>query len=153
MARHHDRDRVGTVGGTHRAHGLRRADGRRDLAVAPRFPVRNALQFAPHAQLEIGALQVERQVEPPQLAGEIGAQLARGLGGDRVSTGAAALQRTPRLEIDGAQPGIACNQAQGQAIYHCNLGTIEHALSLSQAARCWFAALFCVRPLSFTCYN
>src|ERR1035437_3155707 len=153
MARHHDRDRVGPVGGAHRAHRPRRADRFRDLAVAPRLPIRDALQFAPHAQLESRAPHIQRQVEPPQLPGEIGPQLARGLGGDGVTPGAAALRRTRKVEVNGAQPEIACNKTQGQAIYHCNLGTFEHALSLSQATRCCFLALCRQPPPSRTCYN
>ena len=54
---------------------------------------------------------VEGEVELTQLAGEIGAQLALGFGGDRVCAGPSVLHRTPRFEIDGAQPGIACNQS------------------------------------------
>jgi hypothetical protein len=61
--------------------------------------------------LEIGAPHVEGQVEPLQLAGEIRTQLALGFGGDRMFAWPGVVHRPPRLEIDGAQPGIACNQS------------------------------------------
>src|ERR1019366_4761725 len=157
MARHHDGDRVGPVGGAHRAHRPRRADRRRNLEVAARLPVGDALQFAPHAQLESRALHIQRQVEAPQLAGEIGPQLARRLARDRVSPGAATLRPPRQIELDGAQARITCNQSQGQSIYHCDLGTLDHALSLSHPARRFrflaLRALFCEPMPCCTCYN
>jgi hypothetical protein len=56
-------------------------------------------------------LHVEGELETAQLAREICAQLALGLGRDRMFARPGVLHRTPRLEIYGAQPGIACNQS------------------------------------------
>src|ERR1019366_1836221 len=153
MARHHDRDRVGPVGRSHGAHRPRRTDRFRDLQVAPRLPVWDALQFAPYAELEIGATHIQREVEAPQLPAEIGPQLARRLGGDGVNPVPAALHRARKVEINGAQPAITCNQSHGQTIYNRSLGTVEHALSLSQTTGGWRPPLFRQRPRSCTCYN
>src|ERR1039457_7068884 len=153
MARHHDRDRVGPVGRSHGAHSPRRPDRLRALQVAPRLPVRDALQFAPYAALEVGALHIQREVETPQLPCEIGPQLARCLGGDGVNPVPAALDRARKIEINGPQPAITCNQPHSQTIYKGSFGTLEHAVSLSQEAVGWRPLLFRQRPRSCTCYN
>src|ERR1019366_6831586 len=93
--------------------------------------------FAPYAELKIGATHIQREVETPQLPGEIGPQLARRLVGYGVNPVSAALDRARKVEIYGAQPGITCNQPHSQTIYNRSLGTVEHALSLSHEIGSW----------------
>jgi len=85
MAWDYDGDGVGAIGGAYRADGLRRSDGIGDFLVAAGFAVGGAGQFQLRAFLEFGPRQVQREVETPQSAAEIGVQLARRLGQQRVA--------------------------------------------------------------------
>src|SRR5687768_2896314 len=66
VARHHQRHRVRAAGAAHRAHCVRRADRARDFLVGAGLAARDAAQLVPHAALEYGSADIERQ------AGEAG---------------------------------------------------------------------------------
>src|SRR5262249_18148661 len=69
-----DRQRIAPAGA---ADILRHAAGlARDLAIAPRLAVGDALHRGPHLQLEGGAFGPHRQIEIAALAREVGAELA-----------------------------------------------------------------------------
>src|SRR3990170_9056116 len=61
MARHHQGHRIGAAGAADCTHGLRSADGARDLPVGARLAARDAAQLVPHPALEHRAADVERQ--------------------------------------------------------------------------------------------
>lgn len=71
MARNDDRKRILVIRATYRTHGLGLSQHLRDLLVAARFTIRDALERAPHVLLEGGALQVERKIEFSPLSREI----------------------------------------------------------------------------------
>ena len=79
MAGNDDADRVVVVGVADGAHGGGAADAPCHLAVAAGLAIGDALQLLPAETLELGAGQVERQVEgaprPRQVLGELAARL------------------------------------------------------------------------------
>jgi len=78
-----DWQRVAPVRGADRSRGVAsKAEPARLLAVAHRLPVRNGRKCEPAAALELRSLQLERQVERHEVAGEVGVDLACGLGED-----------------------------------------------------------------------
>ena len=70
MARHHDRQRIATVGSTDRPRGAGRPEHAGLLGVRPGLPERDRSQRLPHAQLEGRALRIQREVEVPAPAEE-----------------------------------------------------------------------------------
>ena len=78
-----DGDGVGAVGGPHGADRGGPADGLRQLPVAPRLAVGDALERGPHLPLERGAVRGEWNRKDDEIAGEVGCQLAAGFGDDR----------------------------------------------------------------------
>ena len=84
MTRDHDSYRIRAIGGSYRADGLRCANCNGNLGVTARFSVRYGGEFVPDALLKCSSLQVKRQVEAPQIASEVGAQLASGFGNERI---------------------------------------------------------------------
>ena len=80
VARQDERERVLAVGGADGARGIRtEAEPPRLLAVADGLPVGDRREREPAAPLEVGAVEVERQVERRQLAGEVRLELRRRL--------------------------------------------------------------------------
>lgn len=80
-----DRDRVAAVGGAHRPRRGGAAERAGDLSVAARLAERYRQQRVPHALLEIGAPEIQRQIEglaPPR---EIIGELRLGLDQDRMT--------------------------------------------------------------------
>src|SRR4051812_44841036 len=75
MAWHHQRDGVGAAGAADRAHRGRRADGARDFRIGARLAARDASQLFPHATLEDGAADVDRQAREAAFAGDEAADL------------------------------------------------------------------------------
>src|SRR5688572_11076648 len=59
MTGHHQRDRVGAAGASHRAYRIGSADRPGDVLVCARFAARDAAQLVPHPALENGAADVE----------------------------------------------------------------------------------------------
>src|SRR6187551_186855 len=62
MARHENRDRVGSVGGTDRSDCVRLTDRSCDVGVAAGLPDRNPAKLAPHGFLETGAANIDRKL-------------------------------------------------------------------------------------------
>ena len=56
-------------------HQLQVAQPQRELLVGDRLGERDARELVPHAQLELGAVEGERQVELLELAREVGVEL------------------------------------------------------------------------------
>jgi len=75
VARHHHRDPVVAVGPGHRPHRARLAEEAGLVGVAPRLAVRDRPQHLPDPLLERGAAQVERDLEPLELAREVAVEL------------------------------------------------------------------------------
>src|SRR5205823_400231 len=63
VAGHDDGNWIPAIGSSNRAHGLRGADLRRDLAVAARLPVGNGPERAPYPLLKLRTRNFERNVE------------------------------------------------------------------------------------------
>jgi len=79
MARGDDRNGIAAVRRAHRAHRGGIAELFGNLAVIARLAIRDLEQRSPHAALEVGAPEFERQVELAARAREIFAELAGGL--------------------------------------------------------------------------
>ena len=76
VARKHDRQRILAVRRSHRPRGIgAEPDPARLLAVAHGLPIRDRRERKPAVPLELGAAEVERDVERGQLAGEVRIEL------------------------------------------------------------------------------
>ncbi len=82
------------------------------MLVAAGFAVGDAGQLQPHAPLKFRARQVQRKIEAPQLALEIGVQLARYLGQQRVAGVRRRAGWRERLELNCSNSGGAGCQPQ-----------------------------------------
>ena len=71
MTRGDNRDGIAAIGAPTARTAARIADLIGDLAVAARFAVGNHEQRGPHAALEVGAAEFERQIEPPARARKV----------------------------------------------------------------------------------
>ena len=84
MAGGDDRNGVPTIGRAHGAYRAWVADLLGDLAVAAGFAERDGQQRPPHLLLEVGAGELQFQLEPIALAREVFRQLALGFQQHRV---------------------------------------------------------------------
>src|SRR6185437_2824644 len=97
MAGNDDRQWIGAIGETDGPAGPGLADAPRELPVGDRLAIWDALQLAPHVQLESRALRGERQIEQASGAVKIFLQLAHDRRErTRVSPPRAALDGAPR---------------------------------------------------------
>src|SRR5690242_10725811 len=94
MARNDDRDRVLAVRMANGANRPWAAERGREGAVRGRRAERDLLQGLPHTSLERCATRGQRKLEPLELAGEVGAQLVRGVVECAVVAHAAGIRRT-----------------------------------------------------------
>src|SRR6266404_7238844 len=79
MARNQDGNGIAAVREPHRPRCIRIADALRQLTVAPGCPVRNFSERTPYALLELGSLQVQRQIEVAAGSREVFLELPRRL--------------------------------------------------------------------------
>jgi hypothetical protein len=77
MAGHHDCYRIAIVGHADRSKAPGPPDRSRDVAIAPRLPVRNSEESPPAGQLKFGPAQIQWEIELPALAGKVLVQFAQ----------------------------------------------------------------------------
>jgi hypothetical protein len=75
VAGHDDRDRIAAIRGADRAYGFRPADTFGDIRIRRRLSVWDLLQRLEHAELELGTIELQREIEVPAFAGEVFGQL------------------------------------------------------------------------------
>ena len=130
VAGYDNRDRIRSVGRPDSPNRLRRPDGCRDLQIAPGFPVRNRLQLLPASHLKPCASHIQRHLEFPQLAVEIGSQLLASLCDQVVLIIPGTLRLALRMEFNAPNPRSACNHTECQSIYNLDVRPFQHGHSV-----------------------
>src|SRR6478735_11836049 len=109
MARQDERQRVLAVRSADRARRIRaEAESARLLSVTHGLAVRDRCKREPALPLEVGAVQVERQVELDQVAGEVGVEL----GGGGLEHRAALVRKALCRPEHAAEPGVRADEAE-----------------------------------------
>ena len=133
MAGQHDRQRIASVRRANRTGAAGVADALRQLRIADGRAERDAREFVPDLQLELGALRRQRQVEVAAAAGEVFGQLRLGGLQDRMlaavpvrAVGGMAVV----AELDVAQAGVVRRQHQ-RADRAVDAPAQDHGLSFS----------------------
>jgi hypothetical protein len=126
VARHDDADRIASIGQTDRPGAAGASDPLGELAVGPRFAVRDLLQSGPHCALKRGADESHRQVELGTLAAEVLIQLPDHLGergGVRLAEGR--VWRPVSLQVHVQTAELAVQRDQGERAD----GTVLHGVN------------------------